>query len=565
MLARVWGGAGDILIPLSGDPGVAEPGLLPFLRRFDPDDVGGHLRTVGDLQGDSAAKAEMIARCGHDGESPETTWDRLRLERLTHEGDWEAFAGQVDAWCSPYRGLRQETAEFRANNLDWPDRHGQSRRGLVTVPATPDEEVVVFDLDAVDPQVGLMVETRVGSVDEPSRKDCRVVRIPVQEQDLPTLVTFAITGRAFGSDLADRYLEAAGLPLNVDLSLADLLAKSPYSHTRRWTVPIGVGYEELPVVCVIGDTAEDHALAMIADRLFKHGAWVPMKLLSSDLAPTVEIALHTLGDLTEDHDRPVLVTSISESIATVTTIVDRINNRFEMRSAPDDRVVRIRSTLHAVQASELLDVRGHGGLADPTAFSVRRTLPVAVADGEVVTLTPLQLPLPEVAQVLGADVYWHIDVSHPGFAAPPRTAIPSKTFLPFPPSPLPDAVIRVSRDGLSYASPNMGFTFGGDPVESRLAQPQVRFPTADELFSTIAARSGARIERSDAGRRAQNALEMWGSFDAIAKDLTGVTRKILDSFLPPSGKKKGNYGIGYAIRNEGFTSLEDLVANLGLD
>jgi hypothetical protein len=84
------------------------------------------------------------------------------------------------------------------------------------------------------------------------------------------------------------------------------------------------------------------------------------------------------------------------------------------------------------------------GLADPAAYPVRRTLPVAVADDETVTLAPLQLPLPEVAQALGVDVHWHTDVSYPRFAPPPRTAIPSKTLLPSPLEPFPDAVIRVS-------------------------------------------------------------------------------------------------------------------------
>ncbi len=105
VLARVWGGAGDIVVPIDLGLGQTAPELLPFLRLFDPDYVGGHLRTVGDLGNDDGVKSEIITKHGYEGQSADETWNRLRLERLAREGNWDAFADQVDAWCSPIEAI----------------------------------------------------------------------------------------------------------------------------------------------------------------------------------------------------------------------------------------------------------------------------------------------------------------------------------------------------------------------------------------------------------------------------------------------------------------------------
>ncbi len=131
------------------------------------------------------------------------------------------------------------------------------------------------------------------------------------------------------------------------------------------------------------------------------------------------------------------------------------------------------------------------------------------------------------------------------------------------PAGFPDAVIRASRDGLTFASPNLGFVPPGASPEVRLAHPLLRFPSADALFAELAAAANAHVERSPAGRRSAIAVEMWGSLEAVTKDLVGPVRKLLDAFFPPRGVE-GNYGIGYEIRGNGYVALEDAVEVLGV-
>jgi hypothetical protein len=51
---------------------------------------------------------------------------------------------------------------------------------------------------------------------------------------------------------------------------------------------------------------------------------------------------------------------------------------------------------------------------------------------------------------------------------------------------------------------------------------------------------------------------MWGSPEALADDLSGPTRSVLDVFLPPAKKRDGAYDPGYAIRGNGYMALEDI-------
>lgn len=56
---------------------------------------------------------------------------------------------------------------------------------------------------------------------------------------------------------------------------------------------------------------------------------------------------------------------------------------------------------------------------------------------------------------------------------------------------------------------------------------------------------------------------MWGSFRALADDLAGPIRNLLNAFLPPKGAN-GDYDIGYEIRGDGYAAIEDAAKILGL-
>jgi hypothetical protein len=60
-------------------------------------------------------------------------------------------------------------------------------------------------------------------------------------------------------------------------------------------------------------------------------------------------------------------------------------------------------------------------------------------------------------------------------------------------------------------------------------------------------------------------MNLWGSFETLLSDLSGPVRNLLDSFLPPTSHHNGDYGAGYAIRDDGYLALTDLANALGAD
>jgi hypothetical protein len=130
--------------------------------------------------------------------------------------------------------------------------------------------------------------------------------------------------------------------------------------------------------------------------------------------------------------------------------------------------------------------------------------------------------------------------------------------------PFPEAIVRAGRHGLTFGSANMGFVMAGAPPEARRAHPLLRFPSAEQVFAQLAAASGATVQRSDAGRRAGIAVELWGSLDAILADLNGPVRRLLNAFRPDKGKGNGSYTNGYALRGDGYMNFTHAVKALDL-
>ncbi len=348
------------------------------------------------------------------------------------------------------------------------------------------------------------------------------------------------------------------------VTVEKFLAESPFGRSGQSTIKVRTAFPQPPVVCVIGETADDHALALLCDRLFHRAAWVPTHLLAENakLRSAVKTALYELQHVAGAADRPTLITSTSEPSTVVDSLAADLSTMFGLYYADGQPMPDTRRP-ESIDPVSLATEGGRSILADPTTFSLSRRIPVTNDAGDVSMLTPVALPMPEAVEHLGTDLHWYIDVWMPEQQLPARTSI-SGECLQQSSAPFPEAIVRASRDGLTFASPNFGFVMAGASHEARLAQPLLRFPTADVLFAELAAAANAQIARSTAGHRSAIAVEMWGSLGAVATDLTGPVRKLLNAFFPPRGVE-GNYDIGYEIRGYGYVALEDAVKVLSVE
>ncbi|MGW4049508.1 hypothetical protein ACWENA_01630 [Streptomyces sp. NPDC004779] len=535
---------------------MADHDLLPLLAHYDPDYVAGLLRTPHDAaHADPAIVDGVTARFAAEGESRAATWERLRSQPAGNPG-WEGLAGQIDAWCSPFKGVAQDGRRFEAHHVSHVEPGHTSTRLLATVPCPPGDRIRTLDLSQVAPEIALMVESRIGSVHPDARPDLDLVELPVTEEDLPALLHLAVSGRPWaGWQPSPSPLGADGDPGEV--TAEDFLASTPFAHAARWTTSL-TSYRPRPVVWVVGDTPEDHALAMLCDRLYEHAAWIPTSVLSEGgpFARIVKAAMRTFQQLGRDPENPLLLTSASQPLAWLTALAGDLSEPLAsvalytsdgpLSSVPLPQV-------QAVPATHLAQYEKTSLITDPVHHRITRRTPVSHEAGSVDLLTPLDLPPVQAVEHLGPDARWCVDVLMAGHALPARAEIPSAT-LTEKSLGIPDTIARATHGGVSFISANMGFATPAD----RYARPLLRFPLPDTIFQEIARARGATVQRSSAGRRAAIAVEMWGSLEALAADLSGPTRDVLNAFLPPSKKRDGDYGQGYAVRGSGYVALEDI-------
>ncbi|MGW3291392.1 hypothetical protein ACWDR3_42870 [Streptomyces sp. NPDC001002] len=565
-ISRVWGGSGAVVLPVPGMSPQAKTAdaLLPLLRPYDPDHVAVLLPTLADVAHmDPTVVNRVLTQFAVPGEDSDVTWRRVSSLSLQPLG-WEGVADQVDSWCSPFKGVHRDQQRFKARNIISLEHSHDSRRSLATVPALPSGPVFTLDLSGVDAAVALMVESRIGAVHPDARRGLDLVELSVEEEDLPALVHLAITGtpRA-GWDLASRYRGAVGGGASDDLTPDEFMASTPFAHAARWTTQ-PVFYPPKPVVWVVGETAEDHALAMLCDRLYQHAAWIPLRLLEEGgpLARAVKGALYTFQGVGHGDESPILLASASQPQENLQVLAAELNRPFNSVTMHADDGESAALDVRKVKAATLTELAQHDGitlLADPDAYQISQRVPTSQEAGSISLLTPLQLPRAQAAAHLGAELHWYVDVWLPYYALPARPALPGSCLTQETGAAIPDTVARVARHSVSFISANMGFA----TPDTRYAQPLLQFPSADRVFEKLAGAHGATVERSSAGLQAAIAVEMWGSPEAFAADLHGPARDVLNSFLPPAKKRDGNYGPGYAIRGSGYVALEDIKNTLG--
>ncbi len=558
-LTAVWGGAGAAVLPINDDGALPEA-LLPLLRAYDPDHVAVYEMIVADLAVmEPDAHDRLVKRARLEGETVDATRARVANEPI-EDGPWELIANQIDGWCSPFKGLQQDARSYDRAQVDVLCRSGQPGVSLSLLPAFPDDVVYTLDLAGVDPRLALMVESRVGALPQGIRQGLTVVELPVLEEDLPALVRLAITGQVHhGWDLHHRYLTACGLAATGEppsaLTGEGYLAGTAFARTLRGLSKIGT-VSPPPTVCVIGDTAEDHALGVLCDRVFRHGAWVPMWLLRQDgeLGRAARWALRHLHRLGA-RDRPTLMVSASQPVDVLAALVQELDGMVQLEI--DGQPIQ-REQMRAIPLEALAEEPGWYCFADRDSFDLRRTAPFRKAAGELSMLTPVPLPTPTVFEEFDEELEWCVDVWVPGHQPPARTGLASSALVQQPAGSLPEAIVRTGRWGLSFRSANLGFVVAGASVEGRLAHPLLRLPSAERVFAELAAKHDATVQRSSAGRRAATAVQLWGSFAAITADLSGEVRRLLDAFMPPKGAARtGDYRCGYAIRGDGYLTLEN--------
>jgi len=175
----------------------------------------------------------------------------------------------------------------------------------------------------------------------------------------------------------------------------------------------------------------------------------------------------------------------------------------------------------------------------------------------------MQLPYPEIADQV-EDARWCIDVTVARCSPPPRAGLASRVFLQDAVGSIPDAVTRAGRDGVTFGSANVGFIHSGTPREGRLAHPLLVFrPPSRSSPNSLPFSQQPCGDRTLAG--GPPSPSSYGDCSMRSRPTSGVR---CASFLTdscrrrPNPKRTGSYATGYAVRNDGYLTLQHAVAAL---
>ncbi|MCU1355895.1 MAG: hypothetical protein JWM89_1313 [Acidimicrobiales bacterium] len=541
-----WGGADGFIAPVRAGTPIVDEHLLRLIALGDPDVVVHRRCLLRDLS-DEQIVSELADGSSISGAAGlDVATARNQIGDLPIGPDLGSEVARTFArWCAPRHPWELDDGEPISDPMlfshDCPDP-------FTAIPLVTglNARAVAFDLDGLDPMFALLVATRAGLSPDGRRE----ALIRPTEQDLPGLAEWAMTGSiAYGGlPCIDEIVSGSG----TDVTSDDMYRALPLP-TTEW----GLDWLSHPtvhrtVVVVIGDTPEDHALAVAANHHASLGAWVPARLLGAadeySAAMNRGLAATMLRSRIGGRVSRRLLTSASLSIPELQELAAKVPG------PPSD--------IEYVDVASL-DLRDRRFLGDGGSIGRQSSHPVSTVPDGVSVLTSLEPPVPAaLAQI--EEGSWFVDVSIDGAPMPPvRSAISGDVLLASPPSSEGMApLIRSSAGGMSYWSHGAMLVLAGWPREATLARPLVRFPGARDVVAALARSVGLRAETSTPGRRAVRVADLWGGHSELAAALRGPTRRLLDGFCPD--EPSGPYDHGCAVDGRGYVAFPSAASLLAL-
>lgn len=554
VLSATWGGAGDVIVT-SGEDGTADESHWSAVELYDPDvwatyvdtyrafemrDPDGFNRFLdeatdnyvkehgGDREQRRASLHDLFMRdSSTNWQVPESFWDRARARRAP---SWDREFGHAEIVCADAdpTGLLVDITQ------------------LSPVPT----RVVVPKTDSLPLAARVIIAAKWGCLAPGARERLEERGVPVRDVEMTEADLRWVVGACWGAnpfigeELRKAIADAVALVSGAEADSADLAALDehcPFAMTMRglgwFSRPLPIP-SDLPLAVVVGETADDFALALILDRCMRPAIWLPPSLLGDDSAHVLATAVSGLH-AGNSRDRRIHLTSCSLgaedveplAVALAATIYDgnqRVVTSFPV-PLPEHRPMTIMDRLLANGVEDELFI------GDTTGRGIRARLPSGLDH-----TSPFGLS-------------WWNDVVRWDHQLPPRWALNEHLVAR---SSSWKSRARVTDDGIAFHSHPLGFISGGNSLAEIVDNPQLRFLAARDTFDVLAAEAGARIKESAAGLYTARAADLWGGVGKLTAALrTPLVRVVLDAYASkePSGTRPGNY-----INERRYLSLDDL-------
>ena len=528
-LSLTWGGAGDIIVPVTDDG--PHPAFQSVVRAFDPDWISIYRVTQADMPGEGDGRLWFV-------ELPD---DHLEM---------------VSGWCSP----------FPSTDGFWPpaSRGEAVHQPLVPLTAFPEawqQQVIDLDLSEVDQLLALMVTMRIGTLgDAVDLPGPSLRRLPANEADIPALSELAVTGaprvRSSAPDSQVRHMSGlhAGPHIPLIQGISPLQPLQRTSHGMSRLRPIQARPE--PWIIVIGDTCADFCFALACDRLVGGATWLPLPRIPDTVLDAAFPALSAhITNAVAESGRQVPVTSLSLDPGAIEQARERLRRRGGEAFTDKRTTVLPASELSFSYPARLGD-SAHVTLAETSAVHRDST------DGSLRVDSALLTPVPEVVRrAADGQVTWQVDVRVEG-EQPPARPVLGPTNLLAATDPVENLQIRSGAENLAYHSRSAMVIFAGSTLEMSLARPRLRLPAAHEILRMLAQAAGYDIRPSQTGRLNATLAGLWGGISQAAADLGGPAWPLLRAMIPVSDEEDGNKDGRLVIHGQPyvtFTQAADLM------
>ncbi|MEV4601416.1 hypothetical protein AB0K15_28955 [Amycolatopsis sp. NPDC049253] len=321
-------------------------------------------------------------------------------------------------------------------------------------------------------------------------------------------------------------------------------------------------------VAVLGDTAEDFALANLLHLTYGRCVWLPPFLGTRDeeLGDPLSAGLHDLATRTTGRPRGLTLTSMS--------LPRQDLDHFQERLLSAQRALgfnRAPAETWSVPAAELTWPRTNTTqLAVSEQFDDMLTVPtIGDETGTREMVTPLPPPaIDDPALAAHSELSWHVDVTWtPSNSVLGRGVLGNELFASA--TSLSLTLARNTRSGISHQSGRQDFVASGIQAINRIARPALRDLSLTGFVAAKAAEHGVTMRISDAGQRTAQLARMLGGRASFTELFGGSLLPALHSLLPTSTSNDTAYPDhdGVVLRaREGVLSFPGICARaLGMD
>lgn len=505
-----WGGAGFVVVP--HEDGVVHPAVLRAVGVYDPDCVMVHVPSLADVEAVSPGETEII---GGDG-VPLGAEERARA--IAGAGGasapdvWaEAARKAVVSACSPYRRWDAAAGVWDADELWWTEGGVDRGRLLAATRLGVSFDGALAAAPGLAGDVGVAAAARAGLVARPSAGG---------------------SGDGLDEDVeaaaAAWLLGGGGLP---PAAVAAVPAwRGPETAFERGSAGLAkvsaVGRRP-PVFLAAGDTAADFALALLWDRVFGRGVWLPRAWWPTGAGRLGATTRAVLGVAAERGTEFRLGSaSASEDELRVLGICLRSPDHV-MSFDGERRPARERKVL----VGGAWPRGGMGHLAVQGQFDQSVAIPVR-RDGDgggFEMAAPAPPPLVTAPALAGVhDLVWEVDLQPDAPVMPTGRGIDGHALVMGEQSW--PTWVRSGRDGVSYNAQRYDLVLSGSSAEARLARPRLRHLDLLGWANALGRPDGQSYRLSDAGLRVGILARMAGGRAPLVDMLGGRLRPALRAF-----------------------------------